>query len=566
MSEPLRSAAPSEPAEARSLIAEGESAPGSAPAHTASRIDTRLSLRVVGLVAVILAAHALLAWHLRAWGITTGDDDAGYVLLARSLRGGHYRDLHDALLPVAARYPPGYPALLAIVSLVTGERIGVYVAVSIASSVAALWLLFDGARRTWSVELGVMVLALAAVNPFLIQNAGRVMSEAPFTALVMLSVWAVLRFDDAPSGAWLAGGAAIAADLTRSAGLPLLAALGLVWLLQKRFKRVVVFAVVTAATCGVWTTWTLVAPNAAERGLYVADAAARGHSDAPIRLAMIDRIVTNAMQYATQFLPAELPLPSVRGTVLDNVIGLAIVAVCLTVGFATLWRRWRVAALFLGLYGVLLVVWAWPIDRFLDPVLPLLFLTLLAGATVLTNRWTVRGWVAAMVLTVSVGLAALMADRTLAAAERRCDRRNPTASAGCVTEPEIEFFAASRFTAANTSRDAVVVTAKARPFYYYSNRRTVSSTAIMGLPPERLVARMRESSAEYLLLTSLGFLAPAVRQVAVDACGSFTVVRAFGPTTMLLRLRTDSTEAPGPSACTQLGATTGTAAPVSVRQ
>jgi hypothetical protein len=530
------------------------------------RKEARLSPRALLLVVAILAVHALLAWYLRVWGITTGDDDAGYVLLARSLRAGHYRDLHDALLPVAARYPPGYPALLAMVSLLSGERIGVYVAASLVSSVAALWLLFDVMRRKWSMELTVIVLALAALNPFVIQNAGRVMSEAPFMALVMLSLWAALRFDDTPWGAWLAGGAAIAADLTRSAGLPLLAALGILWLVQKRFKRVLIFGLVTAATCGVWTAWTLVAPNAVERGLYVADAVSAGHTAEPMRLAILERMATNVTEYATQYLPSELPLPSVPGTVIDNILGLAIVAVCLTVGFATLWSRWRIASIFLGLYALLLVGWTWAIDRFLDPVLPLALLAILAGAVVLGDRWRRWRWVPALVLTLAIGLAAVNKDRTLVTAQQRCDRRNPTRSVGCITEPEVEFFEATRFAATNTPRTAVVMTAKARPFYYYSDRRTVSSGAIVGLPPDRLVARMRESSADYLLVTSLGFLAPAVRQAVVDACGSFTVLRAFGPTTALLRLRTDSTDVPGPSACTLLGTSAAAPATAAVRQ
>jgi hypothetical protein len=407
---------------------------------------------------------------------------------------------------------------------------------------------------------------VAAVNPFLIQNAGRIMSEAPFTALVMLTVWAALRFDDHPRGGWAAGGAAIAAALTRSAGLPLVAALGLLWLVRRRFARVITFGLIATATCGVWTAWTVVAPNAAERGLYVADAVAGGHEQRSLPAAVAQRLTTNAKEYATQFLPAELPLPSVSGTVVDNVVGFAIVATCLTIGFAGLWKRWRAAALSLALYAVLLVGWAWAIDRFLDPVLPLLLLTLLAGALALSERLTPSAWAVPIIVALAVGLAAVAADRTLAGAQQRCDRRDPTHSLGCVSQAEVEFFDASRYAALNTPRNAIVVTSKARPFYYYSNRRTVSSAAVALLAPAPLVARMHERSADYLLLTSLGFLAPAVHQRVVDACESFTVDRAFGPSTVLLKLRTDMADARTVSACGVLRAMPAPPIPVGVRQ
>ena len=85
--------------------------------------DRTLSRRTLVLIGLVLCVHVLLAWHLRIWGVTSGDDDAGYVLLARALRDGHFRELHDASQLVGAKYPPGYPALIAVISLVAGARI-----------------------------------------------------------------------------------------------------------------------------------------------------------------------------------------------------------------------------------------------------------------------------------------------------------------------------------------------------------------------------------------------------------------------------------------------------------
>ena len=40
------------------------------------------------IIAALLATHGTLLWLQRAPGMTTGQDDAAYMLLARSLRAG----------------------------------------------------------------------------------------------------------------------------------------------------------------------------------------------------------------------------------------------------------------------------------------------------------------------------------------------------------------------------------------------------------------------------------------------------------------------------------------------
>src|SRR5215204_4361298 len=121
--------------------------------------DRILSRRTLLLVGLVLCAHAVLAWHLRIWGVTSGDDDAGYVLL-----------------------------------------------------VLALVLVFDTVRQRWGTTLALIVLTLSAINPAVVQNAGRLMSEAPFMAFLVIALWAAARKPQTAGMAVLAGAAAIAAS------------------------------------------------------------------------------------------------------------------------------------------------------------------------------------------------------------------------------------------------------------------------------------------------------------------------------------------------------------------
>ena len=391
--------------------------------------DRTLSRRTLLLVGLVLCAHAVLAWHLRIWGVTSGDDDAGYVLLARALRDGHFRELHDAALLVGAKYPPGYPALIAVISLIAGESVTAILVTGIAASVLALILVFDTVRQRWGTTLALIVLTLSAINPAVVQNAGRLMSEAPFMAFLVIALWAAARKPQTAGMAVLAGAAAIAAGLTRSAGITLMPAIGLFWLLQRRYLWVATFTVVSSATVGAWTAWTIFAPDAKARDLYASEAIAFVVTAASPLMAFANRTMKNIIQYSTQFLPNTLPVPSVGGTRVDNVLAVVILAVLLAVGLVAVWRRWRVAMLFLVLYAMLLVLWAFPIERFIEPIAPLFLLAVLLGTAIIGRRFGQRaGVISVAVVAIAIGGRAVATDAALLAAADRCDRANPTAS------------------------------------------------------------------------------------------------------------------------------------------
>ena len=231
--------------------------------------QTTLLQRHKVLLVTLLVAHGLLAWQLRARGIFTFGDDAAYLLLSRSLKALSYRELQFPGDPIAARFPPGYPAFLAILTAPAGERFSVISLASILVSMLGLACLFDVVRRRWSTEIAFLATAAAAVNPVLLVNAGSITSETLFTTLTLASLRAAERADPArerrqaaaPLDAVWAGAFAIAAALTRSAGVTLVAALGVHWLYRRRYRWALALGVAASVSVGAWLTWTVVAPT-----------------------------------------------------------------------------------------------------------------------------------------------------------------------------------------------------------------------------------------------------------------------------------------------------------------
>jgi len=140
---------------------------------------------------------------------------------------------------ISPTYPLGFPALMAIFSIVGGSNAVFYV--SPAMALLTLWLVFRLAR-SWSDErTALLATALVALNPVFVTYAKQPMSDMAATAWLMLAVYSALDGRAGFHRCALAGAAAGAAFLTRPA---LLFAVALIPLLAMRgpkpFKRMLI--------------------------------------------------------------------------------------------------------------------------------------------------------------------------------------------------------------------------------------------------------------------------------------------------------------------------------------
>ena len=177
---------------------------------------------------------ATLAVRLMAWAgtYTIGTDSAAFLRMAELMRGGSW---HAAL---QTYYHPGYPAAVALTSLVAGdlERAGFLVSILFGSLAALpLYLL---ARDLFGRPAALVTVALYALHYSLVELHVDVMTEGLYCAALFAAIWMGRRFLDAGRLPWAvgAGGAAAAAYLVRHEGL--IAVIGLAcWFLFEAARR-----------------------------------------------------------------------------------------------------------------------------------------------------------------------------------------------------------------------------------------------------------------------------------------------------------------------------------------
>jgi hypothetical protein len=511
----------------------------------AMRGESSLTRRVAILLAAIVVGHIALAWQVRARGIFTFGDDAAYLLLSRALRAFSYRQYQFIGEPVEARFPPGYPAVLAVLGLF-GEHVRLIAGAGIAISASGLIALFDVIRRRWSEEIALLVTAAVAVNPAVVTNAGAIASETVFGSLTLWSLWAADRTDHGESRGLVAGAAAIAAAMTRSAGVTLPLALGAHWLLRRRFRFVTVMAVASAVTVGAWLTWTTFAPKREVRRSYIDDAVAIRSGDGSALGTLMHRVTTNATIYAGQTVPAELQLPVTKRTRLDNVAWLAVLGVFGVTGVLSAWRHWNAAVVFAATYATLLLAWPFTLERFVEPLVPFVIAFVLVGAWKLGRRLTSnRRWAPALpvVMGAILATAALTTDRRLVADALACDRNR----VDCAPPASLDYVDAATYAATHTPPDARFVAPKSATFYYFAPRKSTFWDEVIIQSEASFLPYLDRNGVRYLLTTPVYSDHLTLTRLALMHCTQFDLVRALSPETLILVRRATPSELDTPA-------------------
>lgn len=561
-----------------------------ASSHSSGPAGESWRFTILALLGICLI-HVVLATLVRQQAIFVGDDDAGYVLLARAIREGHYHALQHVGLPLEARYPPGYPLVLAAVTAVFGERLDAMLFTGVVVSVVGLVLLFDLVQRRWSRNFALIVCGLVAINPQMLLDAGRLQSEPLYTTGVILTIWLAERGSRIGNGsrntaAAIAVGAFTA--LVRSIGVVLLISLSATWAIQRHRRRAVLAALLALGIGGGWGMWTAAAPDAKARRTYgnvlvewvlgperspplrtEADSPTaetrRGQRSTGTDSAIVSeaerhgfawrvshRALRSAERYMTDFVPWVLAAPSIPGTRIDNALWLVACLTCLVAGTGAMWSRLPHAVAYTAAYAAFLLFWPAYIARFVDPLVPLLVLWLLAGARALGGRFVPRrprAVVVTMALLLITGAVGRNAEAVTVA--QKCNRSNPLTSSGCASDDVRAFITAARFARTLPAVDSVFVTPKERPFFYYSGRRTMVLGAAIEHGGDTLAAYLRHTPARLVVIGRIGFNKPyeSLRAALLASCRDFEVVEAFPPSALMLRVRASDSNTSYRDAC-----------------
>ena len=480
----------------------------------------RRKLLAIAALVLVLGTQVVATTKALSPAPHNGGDNAGYLALAHSLvTDGSYVERWDPEARLHTKYPPVYPTILAAAMVLGAEGWGAFKAISIFFVVASVLVTFLWALDRRGPGFAALVALLLAFSPAVLWSSRWILSDPPFLALTLFTLWAFHRAageDAAPAWIWAGAVAAILATFTRTAGLPLVLAVAGWFALERRWRPLVGFLTAFAVPSGLW--WLRGQASGGAQYVsefwminpYEPDLGSVGLGD------MATRILENLQGYVLVHIPAGLA-PYQGGSLIA--LGLVLAGASL-VGWGLCLRRERtVTELFMPLYFVLILVWpaVWSGDRFALPLYPLILFyageALVDGARRLHPRMP---WAVAVLAVVMLGAPALTSWSGLVREASGCSRLVRSAGPfACYSDGLQAFTLAARWVGESVPDGSAVFTRKPRIFYTLSG--VPSRTYPLSQDPDRFLGEAEQAGIEYVVLDR------------VDRLGAFyvgSVVRA----------------------------------------
>jgi hypothetical protein len=467
-------------------------------------------------------------------------DDSFYVILARALASGEgYRYLNVPGHPAGTHFPPGYPALLAVLSFVVpafpesvvGFKMLNAVFLAVASvCVARLLRSRAGLGAAWSIGVG----AVTAVSVPLLILGNLVLSELCFLAVALALLLALERLAAEPAPVWrvLALGAAIAAcALVRTHGVVLVPAAAVALLARRRWRDAALLAVSAFVCLLPWQLWmashggTLPSPLL---GMYDSYASWWARGLRTLGVSMISATIAKTTSETSTMLAVLFSPMRGSGAHAVTLVALAMLAAA---ACAASWRRVPVTLLFLAGYLAIVAVWPFQTARFVWTVWPLLLALVAIGGWTVVGR---RAWRAPV--RVALAVAFVWVAVGYSKYEIRGMRGRWWSSIPRANTPRIA--TAVRWVAANTAPDEVVATDYEGAVYLYTGRQALP---IITLTPAQYLRDYtpRENAMEGLLPVLDAYPVRTVVAGAGKAYETARFVATQSPTRLRLREQVD---------------------------
>jgi len=507
------------------------------------------------LVTVMVGAIALAVGVSIVDGLPVGvaHDDGMYVILAKAIATGHgYHWLHVPGAPPATHFPPGYPAVLALLwwlfPAFPANVIAFKLANALFMALAAMGVFAFARTRFGMTEMGAAIFALVTTLgiPTLTLSA-LVMSEPLFLAMLMPILLLAerlveqddRRIRDVVILALLVG----AATLVRTHGIALIGAIVLTLGIRRQFRDAAIFAAVAIATLLPWQIWvsahaSVVPPTM--RGNYESYGAWFANGLHAEGFALVARTVARTSSDVAMMFQV-LVAPSMPTVV--RVLAVLVLAALAVVGARVLWRSARVSALFLVLYSAIVIVWPFSPARFLWCVWPLvLALPVLGAREVVTWRPATSPLRASRLATLA---AALLLASGYATYNFRGYRHQWWSSIPRMISRNVHPLLV--WVATRTPKDAVLATEAESAVYLYTGRLTVPVGTITvdeyfgPRTPVENAAVISAVVSHYhprAVVVSSGAMRDAARELVLGTPPTFAVVDTFPDGGLVLIPRT----------------------------
>jgi hypothetical protein len=479
-----------------------------------------------------------------------GGDNAAYVSLARSLLERHaYLELWDPAARPHTQYPPVWPGIIALLSLLGLHGWVVLKCVVMAFSVASIALCYLWLRRTSTPAIALACGLLLAIAPGVLEQAHWELSDVPAWAFTMLALWASTHLVGAPEaegeagreahhGRWLAVlvASVVLGNFTRAAGLPLVVAAG-AWLGLRRKWRDLAWlgAVFVPLAFAWWLRGRLYGAPGYLSHLWAVDPyqprlGTIGPGD------MVRRMAANLVRYEGMHLPVLLTWNGEARYFLGGVV-----IVLAAAGWGRRIVKPGLAELWTPLYVALLLVWpaTWSSERFVLPLLPVLLCyaaeALHAGVESVANPRA-----AAVVPAAAAALLQVIAIPGLVRLEgigRLCTSKYLHGEPfHCMTEEYRDFFEIATETRGKLPPGSAVLSRKATLFYVMSGYP--GRTYPLSAQPDTFFMAARDAGASYVVFDRIPDLAPIyLHPVLLAERDKFCVMKGLSePNAALLRI------------------------------
>lgn len=510
----------------------------------------RLRLFLMGGVCLLSAA---VVWTAANPLPHPGGDNAGYIALAHGLlTHGTYTDVFDPEGLPHTKYPPVFPAILALFIAMGARTWAAFKSVAAVSTVLSVAFTYLWAERVLNPLGAFAVALLVAVSAGVVYYSQWVLSDPVFLVFTMMALYALARAESSgepgagedADGAddrgvvgasvdsrWLALGilATGLAYFTRSAGLPLVLAL-LGWLASRRAWRALTVACVALGIP--MAAWWLRARSVQGVAQYASEFWMVNPYDPSLGTVgiggLFGRVAENAVGYASTHLPG--------GVVGGDGRALAWVGGALIVAAVTGWairvrEEVRPAELFFPLYWGVILLWpaVWSGDRFALPLLPLAFVYAAVTFRAATRRVPDRVVpVMGTVLVLALLLPAADAWRRATDASSACPAEVRDQDVWACYGPGVSnFMMAAAWSGDGLPEGERVLSRKPRHFYLQSG---IPSRAFAFFEdPEPHLELADALGARYVLLDQWDGMARRYVAAAVTRRpGAFCFVRSFG--------------------------------------
>ncbi len=476
---------------------------------------------------------AILAFHPTPF---SGGDDATYISLARSLIQRHdYTDIWDPALPAQTLYPPVFPVIVAA-GLLMGLNIAVglklmMVFISSAAVFASCIWLWRVSRPGIAIGAGVLV----ALSPEIIGLGREVLSDTPFWLFTMIALIALIkvgkggepRVDESVSDGWrwelIASIAIVAAYFTRSAGLPLLLA-ALVWFVIRKQKRAVLILVATSLPFILaWWLRGRTQPGSGYLGpfLYIDPYIPSRGTISPHDLLV--RFQENLLKYRLYHIPR-----IITGQPFGGIFGGTAVTLLAALGWVIRLKKPGVTELWTVFYLGLVLLWpvSWAAPRFLLAIIPVLALYTAESIGFILSFTPWPEFTGAAVIAALVGVMAPGVVHHLEDGER-CRAEYADGDEFPCTEPIFrDFFLTAAAVKGQLPAGSVIFSRKPTLFYLYSGYQ--SRLYPLSAVPDTLFAEADRIHAKFVVIDQIMDLAPLyLHPILLARRDDFCVVPEF---------------------------------------